>query len=192
MKKKIPDNAKCVFKGIIYDVYHWEQEMFDGSFETFERLYRKPSVVVIPMDSEGNVYYSKQEQPAHKSCLWLFGGRSEDGEAPLDVAQRELLEEAGLKSNSWHELADAFDIEMKIDHEVLYYVALNCKKVSEQSLDAGEKIEVFKATLDEFINNVIPNEEFKPRYMKNIISDYSEDKKQEFKGKILSLIEGEK
>ena len=28
--KKIPNNAKRVFKGVIFDVYQWEQEVFDG------------------------------------------------------------------------------------------------------------------------------------------------------------------
>ncbi len=37
---KIPPNAKRVFKGIIFDVYQWQQKMFDGSKETFEMLKR--------------------------------------------------------------------------------------------------------------------------------------------------------
>jgi len=32
----VPEEAKLVFKGIIYDVYQWEQKMFDGTFSTFE------------------------------------------------------------------------------------------------------------------------------------------------------------
>lgn len=33
---KIPSTAKRVFKGIIFDVYRWEQEMFDETTSTFE------------------------------------------------------------------------------------------------------------------------------------------------------------
>ena len=32
----IPENAKKVFTGQVFDVYQWEQEMFDGSKATFE------------------------------------------------------------------------------------------------------------------------------------------------------------
>lgn len=35
---KLPPQAKKVFTGQIFDVYQWEQEMYDGSFETFEML----------------------------------------------------------------------------------------------------------------------------------------------------------
>ncbi len=34
----IPDHATCVFRGMLFDVYQWQQEMFDGSIETFEML----------------------------------------------------------------------------------------------------------------------------------------------------------
>ena len=35
---KVPKQAKRVFKGVIFDVYQWEQEMFDGTKEIFEKL----------------------------------------------------------------------------------------------------------------------------------------------------------
>lgn len=39
----IPEQAGCVFHGEIFDVYQWQQEMFDGSYERFEML-RRPDV----------------------------------------------------------------------------------------------------------------------------------------------------
>ena len=32
---KLPEQAKKVFDGEIFDVYQWDQEMYDGSTETF-------------------------------------------------------------------------------------------------------------------------------------------------------------
>ena len=43
----IPADAKRVFEGVIFDVYQWQQKMFDGSTETFEVLKRPDSVEVI-------------------------------------------------------------------------------------------------------------------------------------------------
>ena len=37
-KQPIPENAKRVFKGIIFDVYQWEQELYNGSKAVFEKL----------------------------------------------------------------------------------------------------------------------------------------------------------
>lgn len=39
-KQPIPENAKLVFKGKIFDTYQWEQEMYDGSRVTFEKIKR--------------------------------------------------------------------------------------------------------------------------------------------------------
>lgn len=189
VKKRIPGDATRVFEGVIYDVYQWEQEMFDGSFQTFERLYRKPSCIVIPFDEDGNVYYSKQSQPAHESGLCLFGGRSEEGETPLEAVKRELLEESGLVSDEWQVLDEVFSLEMKIDYELYYFLAKNCRKIQEPRLDNGEKIEVFKTSLDDFID-MVSKDDFRSPYLKKIFSDYSENKKKEFKQNMLSFIEG--
>ena len=51
----IPKDAKLVFKGKLFDVYQWQQERFDGSFATYERLRRRPSVTIIPITTAGKV-----------------------------------------------------------------------------------------------------------------------------------------
>ena len=43
----IPDHATCVFHGALFDVYQWQQEMFDGTYETFEMLRRPDTIAVI-------------------------------------------------------------------------------------------------------------------------------------------------
>lgn len=37
-RQPIPDHAKCVFKGVIFDVYQWEQKLYNGTTTTFEKL----------------------------------------------------------------------------------------------------------------------------------------------------------
>src|SRR3990167_5280393 len=43
----IPDTAKRVFRGQIFDVYQWPQKMFDNSTQTFEMLRRPDTIAVI-------------------------------------------------------------------------------------------------------------------------------------------------
>ena len=59
---KVPSQAKRVFKGIIFDVYQWEQELFDGSKQTFEMLKRPDTVEVIAV-KDGSILMSRQSQP---------------------------------------------------------------------------------------------------------------------------------
>jgi ADP-ribose pyrophosphatase len=150
---KIPDDAKKVFKGIIFDVYHWQQQMFDGTFQTFEALKRSNTIEIIATTGE-KIYMTHQSQPNKHDFYSLLGGRGEEGEDPLVTAKRELLEEAGLESEDW-ELFKVFQPMHKIDWKIYTFIARNCRKLQDQKLDAGEKIKVLELSFDEFISMVL-------------------------------------
>lgn len=155
---KIPPHAVRVFKGVIFDVYQWEQMLYDGSTTTFECLKRPDTVIVIPLAGE-MVYYAEQAQPGQPPFLSLFGGRAEAGEDPLTAARRELLEETGLISDNWHALRQ-HTIPGKIDWTIHIFVARACRPVADQALDAGEKITLRQTTLDDFLTNIVPDPRF--------------------------------
>jgi 8-oxo-dGTP pyrophosphatase MutT (NUDIX family) len=146
---KIPKGAKRVFKGIIFDTYQWRQKMFDGSYATFEALKRPATIQVLPT-MNGKVLLSYEEQPNRGATYTFLGGRQDEGEVPLSVAKRELLEEAGLKSDDW-KLHKIYEVESKIDWDIYLFIARNCKEVAEPKHEAGEKIEVKDVSFDEFL-----------------------------------------
>jgi len=151
---KIPKQAKKVFTGEIFDVYQWEQKMFDNTTETFEMI-KRPNTLLTIATSGDKVLLAKEEQPMKKSSHTLFGGRQEKNETPLEGAKRELLEESGMKSNDWeklHSYQATEEITNKIDWEVHYFIARNCKKIQDQKLDSGEKIETLKVSFEKFID----------------------------------------
>lgn len=147
---KLPKEAKKVFDGIIFDVYQWEQQMFDGSTERFEMLKRADTTLIIPTH-EDKIYIVEEEQPHKGPFSGLLGGRVEEGEDPLTGAKRELLEEGGFISDDW-ELYRSYMPYTKLDWTIYLYIAKNCKKVAEQKLDPGEKITIKEVTFDEFIS----------------------------------------
>lgn len=179
---KIPPNAKKVFDGIIFDVYQWEQEMFDGTKETFEMLKRPNTIEVIATEGD-KILLSKQSQPNKSDFYSLFGGRAEEGEEPLNTAKRELLEESGLKSENW-ELLKTYTPIHKIDWSIYMYVARNCVKTSEQKLDAGEKIVIIECTFDEFIKIVESDKYWGNELVLDVLRMRVDGKLEEFKRKI--------
>ena len=181
---KIPKEAKRVFEGIIFDVYHWEQKMFDGSTETFEALKRPNTIQILPVQ-DGKILLAYEEQPNREATYTFFGGRVEKGEDSIKAAKRELLEETGLESSDW-ELYKVYDIESKIEWQVYLYFARDCKKVSEPYLDAGEKIEVKSVNFEEFLK-ITADEKFWGTEIANDIFRIKEnrEKLEEFRKKLL-------
>lgn len=56
-----PKQRPKSFEGVIFDVYQWEQELFDGSTTTFEMLKRPGTVYVIAIDSNDHVVIQQEE-----------------------------------------------------------------------------------------------------------------------------------
>ncbi|MBI2411219.1 MAG: NUDIX domain-containing protein [Candidatus Kerfeldbacteria bacterium] len=146
----IPPHAKKVFSGIIFDIYQWEQELFDGTTATFEAAKRMNTVEVIPVRN-GKILIAQQEQPMQAPCYTLFGGRQEIGETDLQTGQRELAEEAGITAQQW-DLWKVFEPNDKIDWKISIYIASGCQQTGEPQLDPGEKISTRAVSFDEFID----------------------------------------
>lgn len=185
-KTVIPPHAKCVFKGIMFDVYHWEQKMFDGTSATFEALKRTPATFVIPLAGD-QIYYVHQEQPGRAPYYSLPGGRIDEGEDPLTAAKRELEEETGLTSENW-ELLYSFNNSGKIDYPIYCYIARDCVKGGEQNLDeGGEKIEVMHTSLQDFLTRVVFMPEFQQKDLRQFLCTPKADKAmvEDFSRKLL-------
>jgi ADP-ribose pyrophosphatase len=149
----IPKEAKRVFKGKIFDVYQWEQELFDGSKAIFEKLKRPDTAYVIPVTIDKKLILTEQMQPGRTSFIGLLGGRVEIGESPEESARRELIEEAGLEATTL-QLWESFQFLPKLDWAIYCFLAKDCRSVGDQCLDAGEKIKLLEVTFDEFIDLV--------------------------------------
>ncbi len=154
---KIPSVAKRVFKGIIFDVYHWQQQLYDGSFATFEGLKRPASVQVIPTYQK-KFLLSYEKQPGRSFAYSFLGGRQEEGEDPLATAQRELREETGLVSNNW-QLIRTFDFDGKIEWTTYLFAALDCSQKEKPQLEPGEQIQVREYSFEGFMD-IASSEQF--------------------------------
>ncbi len=150
-KQPIPSHAKKVFKGVMFDTYQWEQEMFDGTKAIFEKIKRPDTVVVFPVLPDGKIILTEQEQPGKIPFIGATGGRVDEGEDILSAAKRELLEESGYEAEEYI-LWDSQHPVGKIDWVVYTFIAKKLKKVADLNLDAGEKIKLLPLTLDELID----------------------------------------
>ncbi|MDD9912951.1 MAG: NUDIX domain-containing protein [Alphaproteobacteria bacterium] len=181
---RIPEQAKCVFDGVIFSVWQWPQEQYDGTVKTFEMIKRPYTVIVIALQGE-DVLFSREEQPNKPAFYACFGGRMDEGEVPLEAAKRELLEESGLESDDWELLLEN-EFGSKLDWIVYTYVARNCKKVAGQNLDSGERVDIQQLPLDRFLTEIVPHPEFEEREIYHqIFNKLDNVALEKFKQKIL-------
>lgn len=178
-KSQIPDHAKKVFEGKIFNVYQWEQELYDGSKTIFEKVERPDTTVVFPVLPDGRILLLKQEQPRKDHFIGTPGGRIEPEEDILESAKRELLEETGYKADEFI-LWDSQQPISKVEWAIYTFIAKGLRKVSEPNPDAGEKFEEFPVDFDELIE-IATGKQFSERdvVIKFLEAKYDPDKRKE-------------
>lgn len=149
-KSIIPENAKRVFKGVIYDVYQWEQELFDGSKAIFEALDRPNTIEVIPVLPNGKILLQKEWQPDTRPFIDFPGGRVDAGETFEEAARRELHEETGYEAEIL-QLWMTFHPILRINWDIAVFIAKGLKKVAEPHPDPGEKFEPLEYTFEDLL-----------------------------------------
>ena len=133
----------------------------DGStFEPFYSYSRRDYVVIVASDAEGRYLCVRQYRQGIKRVTTEFPaggierkdgkeyGHSQDvsAEDALAAAKRELLEETGYESDEWRQLLTVPSNATIADNYAYIFEAKNCRKVSGQSLDDTEFLNVYSYT----------------------------------------------
>ena len=147
----------------------------DGNiFEPYYTYSRRDYVVIVASDEEGRFICVRQFRQGIREVTTEFtaggiersdgkqyGDRNQSSEeASLEAAKRELMEETGYVSDDWKQLIAIPSNATMADNYAYIYVAKNCRKISGQSLDDMEFLNVELYTAEE-IESMIAKGEFK-------------------------------
>lgn len=118
------------------------------------------AAAIVALDTQGNIILKKEfKYAAGQELIEVPAGMFEPEETDgLEVAKRELLEETGYVSDDWTYLGSTVESSSKLTNRMHIYFAQNCRKVSEQKLDATEELDVLVMPLEEAVEMVMQNQ----------------------------------
>ncbi len=110
--------AKCVYKGVRFDVCTLEVKGKDGRGKQRDAILHPGAVVILPINDEKTIILIRNERFVVGERLWeLPAGTLEPNEPPLETAKRELIEETGFKAQSMTPLMDFYSTPWHLHRE---------------------------------------------------------------------------
>jgi len=107
---------------------------------------------ILALTKDHEVVLIKQYRHGVQKVLWeIPGGVVEDGEVPLEGVKRELLEETGYSAAEFIQVGALYPNPAFQTNTMYCFLALDAEKVTGQSLDDGEDIEVHLIPLKELV-----------------------------------------
>jgi ADP-ribose pyrophosphatase len=121
----------------------------DGKHTVREYIRHPGACMMIAFLDERTILMERQYRyPLHRHFIELPAGKMEQGEDPLETAQRELREECGYEAREWRHLATLHPCIGYADEHIELYLARDLTHVG-HALDEGEFLQVFQVTIDE-------------------------------------------
>lgn len=150
----MPPNCQKIYDGIMFNIYHCDVELFDGSKAKFEYLTRQDSVTILAFPSPDTIILTRQEQPGRPEPFIDFpGGRVDEGETHEQAALREFQEETGYKIGRIITFKH-FALMGSTRFEKTFFVATDLQKINEiNHHEPGEKIEIFIESIDKVLEH---------------------------------------
>lgn len=134
--------AKIVYTGKRFSVYHAETPSKNGKLAKRDAVIHPGAVVILPILEDGEVVMIRNERIVVGKILWeLPAGTLEPEEPPLETAHRELIEETGYQASNMSFLASFYTSPGICDEKIFAYMACNLNYQG-QKLDDTEDISV--------------------------------------------------
>jgi len=131
-----------VFSGRLLKVYRDRVRLPDGSESVREYIRHPGAVMMVPMLDDRNVVLVRQYRyPLRRHFIEIPAGKIDQGETPLETAQRELREECGYVAARWQHLRTIHPCIGYSDERIELYLATELTHVGHVH-DEGEFLQV--------------------------------------------------
>jgi ADP-ribose pyrophosphatase len=149
--REIRVDSEELLRGHFLHAFRDTVRLPDGSEATREYVIHPGAVMVIAELPDGQWVLERQfRYPVQAVMVEFPAGKLDAGEASLDCARRELLEETGYTAKQW---ARAGVLHPVISYSTEFIDIWFARDLTagQRQLDQGEFLDVFSATSDEFL-----------------------------------------
>ncbi len=136
-------SSEAVFDGVLLHVRKDEVRLPNGKTSIREYVVHPGAVVILAELDNGKLLFERQfRYPLRRVFLELPAGKIDPGEAILDTARRELLEETGYVADTWEYLGVMHPCIGYSDERIEIFRASGLRNVGGQALDHNEFLEI--------------------------------------------------
>jgi ADP-ribose pyrophosphatase len=138
-------STQTVFKGHLLEVRKDQVRLPDGTESIREYIVHPGAVVILAFLDNGNLLFERQfRYPLRQVFLELPAGKIDPGEAIIETARRELLEETGYIASEWSHLGKIHPCIGYSDERIEIFVARGLQLIGEKKLDHNEFLDVIE------------------------------------------------
>jgi ADP-ribose pyrophosphatase len=144
--------SEIIYRGRAFTIRRDEVRLPDGRTTNLDIVEHHGSVVIVPIDPEGNLIFVRQyRHAAGLSLLELPAGVIEPGESPLECAQREIREETGYAAGKLERVGQFY---LAPGYSTEYMVVFMAENLHPDPLnaDADEFLQVERMSLTEALD----------------------------------------
>ena len=143
-------SSERVFKGVLLDVRKDRVLLPNGQESIREYIAHPGAVVILAFLPNGNLLFERQfRYPLRRVFLELPAGKIDPGEAIIDTARRELLEETGYTASDWEYLGVMHPCIGYSNERIEIFEARGLHLAGEKQLDHNEFLDVLEVSPEE-------------------------------------------
>lgn len=136
-------SSESVFDGALLKVRKDHVRLPNGQGSIREYIVHPGAVVILAFLPNGNLLFERQfRYPLRRVFLELPAGKIDHGEATIETAKRELLEETGYAASEWEYLGVMHPCIGYSDERIEIFVARGLRLEGEKQLDHNEFLDV--------------------------------------------------